>query len=221
MGAGAGLLTNSTRPYRGNRRNFSESQSPSGRYPSRSGGSTRRSPGSSISGTLRTDYPLPQLLKDAAALEDGARRLAAAAPKITKLLQDLNEAVVEADERRHRRNDMEVEKEIWKRWASDLGQGTDYKTLDLDVIEDYLQKIGIWKELGIDIGTWFSSEEQILAGRLRQGHTRSWPRRNKWSSSSPREGSRRSSSTASQAARSSLPGSTHPAPCSPRRCEQS
>lgn len=113
-------------------------------------------------GTLRTDYPLAEILKDAATLENSSRGLAGSAPRITNLLAELQAAVALARAAAPK-DDMEVEKGLWKKWAAGLGSGTDYKDLDLDVIENYLTKIGIWKELGIDIGNWFSSDEQILA----------------------------------------------------------
>jgi hypothetical protein len=114
------------------------------------------------SGQTRGDYPLDKIQHEAAVLESSSRSLSAAASPITNMLGELKGTVDQA-KASSPKDDKEAEKQIWKHWAASLREGTDFKTLDLDPIENYLKKIGIWKELGIDIGMWFSSEEQILA----------------------------------------------------------
>jgi len=114
------------------------------------------------SGQTRSDYPLDKIEHDAAALESSSRGLATSASTVTNLIGELKGTVDQA-RASSPKDDKEAEKQVWKHWAAGLSHGTDYSTLDLDPIENYLKKIGIWKDLGIDIGSWFSAEEQILA----------------------------------------------------------
>ena len=113
------------------------------------------------SGVTRSDYPLEKIDKDAATLESASRALAAAAPGVSSLLAELKDlsqrAILTAP-----KDDREVEKDIWKAWAAGLTV-KDRDLMDLDKIENYLKRIGIWDELGIDIGSWFSGDEEGLA----------------------------------------------------------
>jgi hypothetical protein len=112
-------------------------------------------------GVTRADYPVAKLDKDAATLESASRALAAAAPGVTQLLADLKDLATRATLVAPK-TALEVEKDIWKAWASGLTP-KDRDLLDLDGIEKYLKRIGIWGELGIDIGDWFSDDEEGLA----------------------------------------------------------
>lgn len=112
-------------------------------------------------GRTRGDYPIEKVDHEAAVLESASRKLAAAAPGVTKMLADLKAVQTQAKVSAPK-NALEVEKDLWKRWAA----GIDFKDsdlLDLDTIENYLKRIGIWDELGIDRGDWFSTDEERLA----------------------------------------------------------
>ena len=102
-------------------------------------------------GITRSDYPVTKIDKDAASLESASRALAAAAPGVETAPRRPQgsrgaHGPHGAQERRSR-----CEKEIWKAWAAGLTP-KDRDLLDLDGIENYLKRIGIWAELGIDIG---------------------------------------------------------------------
>jgi hypothetical protein len=112
-------------------------------------------------GKTRSDYPVEKVDKDAATLESASRKLAAAAPGITKILAELKSVSTQATVSAPK-DAMEVEKALWKAWAAGLSV-KDSDVLDLDKIENYLKKIGIWAELGIDRGDWFSTDEERLA----------------------------------------------------------
>lgn len=112
-------------------------------------------------GQTRHDLPVAKVLADARTLADLAMQLASTAPAIaraTKELQDvltIARAIAPVDE-----ND--AEKQLWINWAGSLDQ-SNYGAVDLDVIEDYLKRKGIWDQLGIDPGMWFSDKEQAMA----------------------------------------------------------
>lgn len=112
-------------------------------------------------GITRSDYPVTKIDKDAASLESASRALAAAAPGVDTLLADLKDLAARTLLTAPK-NALEVEKEIWKAWAAGLTP-KDRDLLDLDGIENYLKRIGIWAELGIDIGGYFSDDEEGLA----------------------------------------------------------
>ena len=113
------------------------------------------------SGITRSDYPVQKIDKDAATLESASRALAAAAPGVTSLLADLKDLATRATLVAPK-NALEAEKEVWKTWAAGLTV-KDRDLLDLDRIENYLKSIGIWGELGIDVGSWFSDDDEGLA----------------------------------------------------------
>jgi hypothetical protein len=106
-------------------------------------------------------YPIDQLDRDSAVVDDAARQLAAAAPGVTAILAELQSVVRNMQAAAPRSVD-EVEEELWIRWAADISPtGTDI--LDEDYLEEYLRKRGIWDRLGVDIGGWFSDKEEALA----------------------------------------------------------
>lgn len=106
-------------------------------------------------------YPIDKLDKDAAILENGTRLLAAGAPKIAGMVEEL-ETLVTLGAATAPKNVDEVEDEIWIQWISDLGHaGGDI--LDEDYLEEYLAKRGIFERLGIERGRWFSGDEEQLA----------------------------------------------------------
>ena len=71
------------------------------------------------SGVTRTDYPIEHIEKDADSLETGANGLAKATERITGLLADLQSAV-DQSKASMPKDDMEVEKKLWKSWAAGL-----------------------------------------------------------------------------------------------------
>ena len=100
--------------------------------------------------------------RDAGKLWHLSQGLTASGVRLTKTLADLDETLAQAQAATPQ-TDVEYEKQVWKNWIAGLGQGQDFKLLDLDVIENHLQRLGIWKELSIDRGAWFSDDEQILS----------------------------------------------------------
>lgn len=104
-------------------------------------------------------YPVEQMDKDATVLENGTRAIAAAAPGVATLAAELTALVTLAQASAPRTVD-EVEDELWVNWVAGL---SDPDILDETYLEDYLSKRGIFARLGIEIGGWFSSEEENLA----------------------------------------------------------
>ena len=170
------------------------------------------------SGQTRSDYPVQKIDKDAATLESSSRKLAAAAPGVAALLGELKDMAKRATLAAPK-DDREVEKEIWKTWAAGLTT-KDRDLLDLDGIENYLKRIGMWEELGIDRGSWFSDDEEGLATawsrkrwlsprRLRIA-PRSWRRRVSCRASTAAPGPRRRPPSRRNAARERSVSSSSP-----------
>jgi hypothetical protein len=65
-------------------------------------------------------YPLGQMVKDAAVLEDATRRLAAGAPKVSAMVEELDALVAQGQAAAPLSVD-EIEDEIWIKWIADLG----------------------------------------------------------------------------------------------------
>jgi hypothetical protein len=112
----------------------------------------------------RTDYPLDEMERDAAALESLSRDLAAAAPGVSGLLAQLS-AVVAQSTAAAPKNETEVEKELWIRWVASLSHQASSDLMDEDLIENHLRALGIWDQLGVEesIGSWFSDADEALA----------------------------------------------------------
>ncbi len=113
------------------------------------------------SGRTRSDLPLAQLDREAAALESATRTMAASAGPVSALLTQLT-ALVAQSAATAPKDVKEVEAELWVRWAASLSVAQ-RDLMDLNVIEDHLRKIGIWDRLGLDIGQWFSNADEELA----------------------------------------------------------
>jgi hypothetical protein len=112
-------------------------------------------------GQTRHDLPVSKILKDAQTLVGLGARLASAAPGITNATRELQDVLTVARTIAPTSED-DAEKQLWIAWAGSLDV-SNYKAVDLDVIENYLKRKGIWDQLGIDPGIWFSDKEQVMA----------------------------------------------------------
>ena len=109
----------------------------------------------------RPDKSPQDVETDAANVWNGSQGIGGAAPSVTAALADLKAAAKQGAATKPK-NDMEIQKELWVKWAAGLSPpNTDM--LDLDVIEDHLKKIGIWDQLGIETGDWMSDKDEALA----------------------------------------------------------
>ncbi len=98
---------------------------------------------------------------DAANVWNGSAGLAGIQPAASAALRAL-QAAASAGTRTKPKNDLEIQKELWIKWAANLpSEGTD--ALDLDGIEVHLRAIGIWEQLEIDVGDWMSDQDEALA----------------------------------------------------------
>lgn len=114
-------------------------------------GDTKTRPGS-----LPADLDL-----QAAVILNGTMALAGAGSFTDTALSQLRGAVKSGATLKPK-NDVEIQKELWIKWAGGLGPGgTDL--LDLDVIEDHLKRLGVWDQLGIEQGSYMSEDDEALA----------------------------------------------------------
>jgi hypothetical protein len=110
----------------------------------------------------RVDYPLKDMEKDALALRNGFTAMAPVAAQIAKLLSDLTDLLTQTHAS-VATDDKAAEKEVWKKWISSLGHQRDFTVLGQGLLKDYLDKLGVWAELGVRPGMWFFDKEEILA----------------------------------------------------------
>jgi len=111
-------------------------------------------------GKTRKEQPVAKILSGAQAVEVLAGGLASWAPAITQTAKDLDESLAVAKAIAPP-NAEEAEKEIWIDWASRLG-AKDYGAVNDSTIRKKLTHLGIYKQLGIDPGMWYSDKEQAM-----------------------------------------------------------
>ncbi|MGA8867884.1 MAG: hypothetical protein WB510_12990, partial [Candidatus Sulfotelmatobacter sp.] len=111
-------------------------------------------------GKTRKEQSVAKIVSGAQALEELASGLAAWAPAITKTAKDLDDSLAVARATAPA-NAEAAEKEIWIDWASRLGS-KDYGAVNDSVIRKKLTHLGIYDQLGIDPGMWYSDKEQAM-----------------------------------------------------------
>ncbi len=99
--------------------------------------------------------------KKAARAQDGATQLGGASTSIERAISRATSLRASA-EGSAPQSEQEVLRELWIKWLSSLNlEGLD--AMDQDRIENKLRKLGIWSQLGIDIGSYFSDNDQLKA----------------------------------------------------------
>lgn len=101
------------------------------------------------------------LEREAAFAADGARQCDGAQSQLKKAVSEAEKMAQAATATKPQSQDA-VEREIWIKWLSQL-PNDNLDTMDRDRIENKLRRLDIWSRLGIDIGDWFSDNEQLKA----------------------------------------------------------
>jgi hypothetical protein len=102
-------------------------------------------------------YPIARMKKDAQKYFEGTSDLADGVEHIPGLLADMKAVLAQLQGATSTQK--QLEKELWIQWMSGM-DGSDKALLATSGLRDYIRKAGVWTQLGIDPGTWFSDDEQ-------------------------------------------------------------
>ena len=111
-------------------------------------------------GEVRHDQPVSKIVQQVQQLSQVTGRLASSVPIVAKATKDIQDALTVARAVAPANED-DAEKELWIDWAGRLDR-SNYSAVDMDVIENYLKRKGIFSQLGIDPGHWFTDKEQVM-----------------------------------------------------------
>ena len=121
------------------------------------------------SGKTRAEHTPAGIARDAGEILVASRELDGVPTAIRALTQKFDG--VRANLESVKPTPTDAEKEIWIRWAGNL-RGGQTDEMDVKIIEDHLKQLGIFEQLGVDIGAYFSFREEDLANFSAEAQTR-------------------------------------------------